>query len=127
MNTRQQLVAELAEQILEQGYRPFIAKSGEYGFFTDKDGTRVISFGCDLSGVNFSGNYKTSAPRSTGTGWRIADTISGPFDCEQLFNSYAPQWAVGSATWRYATLADHLKTYQASSGYVEMKPSAVTA
>lgn len=116
----QQLIAAIAEQILSQGYRPFIAKRGDYGIFTDADGTRVVSFGSDLGGVNFSGNYKTSAPQLAGTGWPITDNISEPVDCAQIFNSAAPLWATGGAKWRYTTLAEHLKTYQPSSQYEEV-------
>lgn len=119
MNRNQQLIANIAAEVLKQGYRPFIAKRGDYGFFTDAEGSRVVSFGCDLGSVKFSGNYKTSKPQSTGTGWRM-DTIPGEFDCAGLFNASAPIWATSGETWRYTTLAEHLKTYQPSSQYAEV-------
>lgn len=124
MTRNQQLVSEVAAQILAQGYRVFIAKRGDYGFFTDAEGSRVISFGCDLGGINFSGNYKTSIPQQTGTGWRITDNLYDAFDCAQIFNASAPWWAVGDATWNYTTLAQYLKTYQPSSEFSELNNEA---
>ena len=119
MTRNQEIVAQIAEEMLAQGYRPFIAKRGDYGFFTDAKGSRVVSFGVDLGSVNFSGNYKTSKPLSTGTGWRL-ETIPGKFDCAGLLNASAPMWATSGAQWRYTTLAEHLETYQPSSQYVEV-------
>lgn len=119
MNHKQQAVAEIAAQIKGQGFRPFIAENGDYGFFTDSDGSKVVSFGHDLGGIHFSGNYKTSAPQTTGTGWRMTDSAYGKLDCKNLFAQSAPQWAIRGATWRHTTLAEYLKTYQPSSKFVE--------
>lgn len=119
-NYKTQATAELAQRIRAAGFRVFIAKSGTYGFYTDAEGTRVVCFQFDLGGFKFSGNYKTSNPRSTGTGWSMgesADMTSQGFT--SMFRSYAPSWAVRGAEWRFTTLAEHLKTYQASSQYTE--------
>ena len=116
-----QTITALTSQILAQGYRPFIAKKGDYGFFTDADGTRVVSFGCDLGGVHFSGNYVTSAPQHTGTGWRITEPLHGEIDFSDLFKQSAPKWATGKATWRYKTLSEYLNTYQSSSMFSEVQ------
>lgn len=109
-------IKALTKEIKDAGFRVFIAESGTYGFYTDTDGSRIISFQVDgWSGVRFSGNYTTSNPRKTGTGWVLeTDTFSA------MFNQQAPRWAVGNATWRYTTLAENLATYQPSSKYKEV-------
>jgi len=68
--------------------------------------------------VAVSGNYKTSQPQKTGTGWRISDEFN-PATITDYWNATAPRWAVGAATWRYTTLSEHLDTYQRSSRYSE--------
>lgn len=117
MNYREEYVSQVAAQIVEQGYRAFIAERGDYGFFTDADGTRVVSFSAPLGVLQFSGNYKTSEPQRSGTGWRL---MGDDVNCDSLFNESAPKWAVGGATWRYTTLAEHMKMYQSSSKFVEV-------
>lgn len=64
-------IKQLAAEIKRAGFRVFIAERGTYGFYTDTDGTRVVSFQYDLCGMTFSGNYKTSNPRGTGSGWGL--------------------------------------------------------
>jgi len=115
---QKQMIRKLAEKIKAEGFRVFIAERGTYGFFTDAGGTRVVSFGMDLTEIAFSGNYVTSAPKNTGTGWRIAENVTSNF--ANLFNAYAPQWAVGSATWKYKTLEKYLAEYQQSSKFLEV-------
>lgn len=114
-NYKVEAISELAVQIKQAGYRVFIAARGEYGFYTDACGSRVVCFQYDLGGINFSGNYKTEQPRTTGTGWRLE--VAGFTD---MFNQVAPEWAVGRFKWTYTTLAQHLATFQASSKYVEL-------
>lgn len=111
-------VNELAEAIKAKGFRVFIANRGTYGFFTDTDGARVISFQYDLGVVSFSGNYKTPNPRSTGTGWRISEGI--PYNYDEVFSAYPPQWATRGVEWEYTTLDQHLETYNKSSKYMEV-------
>lgn len=118
MNYEQQIIQELAPRIKAAGYRVFIAESGRHGFFTDADGSRVVSFQYDLGGVTFSGNYTTNDPCKTGTGWCIADSNTKDYD--DMFNAYPPQWATSGATWGYTTLEKHLAVYQWSSGYAEV-------
>lgn len=108
-------VKALAEQIKSQGFRVFIAKSGTYGFYTDSEGTRIVSFQYDLGGFRFTGNYKTSQPRSTGTGWQLRDG-----DFKQMFAEF-PSWSLRGASWKFTTLEQHLATYQASSQYKEIQ------
>lgn len=124
MNTDYKIeaVKQLAADIKKAGFRVFIAKSGTYGFFTDADGARVVSFQYDLAGFKFSGNYKSAQPKQCGTGWAMGDY--GSLSAEQfsnMFNSSPPQWATGGHEYRLTTLAQHLATYQASSGYVEFQ------
>lgn len=118
-NYKTEAVQQLAADIKAAGFRVFIAKSGTYGFFTDAEGTRVVSFQYDLSGFKFSGNYKSDQPRSTGTGWDLGTNLSGNY--KGLFNSSAPDWAVRGANWKHTTLAQHLAVYQSSSAYVEFE------
>lgn len=116
---KKEAVKALGADILRAGFRVFIAASGTHGFYTNADGSRVVSFQWDLGGVLFSGNYKTSQPRSTGTGWRLEpDTFAG------MFNQWAPDWALSGATWSYTTLAQHLATYQQSSKFTEQQRGA---
>jgi len=119
-NYKTEAVRELAAEIKKSGFRVFIAKSGTYGFYTDEAGSRVVSFQYDLCGFKFSGNYMTDQPRSCGTGWIMGEVSNLTADgFRNMFNSHAPQWAVGKANWNFTTLAQHLKTYQQSSQYVE--------
>lgn len=110
---------EIAKAIHDQGFRVFLAERGTYGFFTDAEGSRVISFQCNGVTDSVSGNYVTKDGRKTGTGWRIADSID-PELAQQYFDMYAPSWAVGSTEWRFATLEDHLARYGDSSRYTEV-------
>lgn len=115
MNYKVEAVQQLAQEIKQAGFRVFIAKSGTYGFYTDAEGSKVVSFQFDLGGFKFTGNYKTSEPRNTGTGWGLEDG-----DYKNMFNQYAPRWAVRDAQWQFTTLAQHLATYQSSSQFVEL-------
>jgi hypothetical protein len=116
LNYKKQAIQKLTIKILIKGYRVFIAKNGEYGFFTNDSGSRLVSFQCDLGGITFSGNYKTNNPRQTGTGWRIG---GGNIDIDQVFNAYPPRWALGCSSFKYTTLEQHLNFYGRSSGYTE--------
>lgn len=122
MEYKKQVINELSQAIINAGYRVFIAESGTYGFFTDNEGTKVISFQYDLGSVSFSGNYKTDNGRQTGTGWRISEQIDlTKSGIDSLFNTIPPRWAVGNSNWKFTTLDQHLNTYQRSSRYSEVK------
>jgi len=108
---------EIARDILAAGFRVFLAESGTYGFYTDQEGQKVISFQLDLCGVKFSGNYKTDQPRQTGNGWGIAENDT---NYKSMIDAYPPHWAVGDSNWQYTTLEMHLSTYQSSSKYKEV-------
>ena len=116
MSCKVEAVKELADRIKAAGFRAFIAKSGTYGFYTDTAGSKVVSFQYDWGGFKFAGNYKSSEPRRTGTGWGlVSDSIPN------MFNQMPPNWAIGGGIdWKYTTLEQHLKTYHSSSLYTEV-------
>lgn len=123
-NYKAEAVVKLAKEISEAGFRVFIAKSGNYGFYTDAEGTRVVSFQYDLAGYKFSGNYKAvnvaKDGRSVGQGWIMGDYHELNADqFKNLFASTAPHWATKGLDVTLTTLAEHLDTYQKSSFYVE--------
>ena len=115
MNYKQEAIAKLAQQIKLEGFRVFIAKSGTYGIFCNREGTRVTSFQCDLSGISYFGNYVTDQPRRTGTGWKARQGAFADINAE-----YPPPWATNDAKWSFKTLEQMQKDYAASSCYVEL-------
>jgi hypothetical protein len=122
-NYKTEAVAQLAQQIKAAGFRVFLAKSNTYGFYTDAEGSRVVSFQYDLGGFKFSGNYKPVHSRDgkyVGTGWIMGEYGSvNPEGLQNLFNDTPPRWATKGLACNLTTLAQHLKTYQRSSEYVE--------
>lgn len=113
--------AEIAQAAIDAGFRAFIAEQGNYGFYTDDEGSRLVDF--QVNGYfeeSVSGNYVTSNPQQCGQGWRIADSVNTDMISE-YFNQTAPRWATGRNTWRYKTLAEHQSEYQASSRYTEVQ------
>lgn len=114
---QKETVLEFAQKATKQGVRVFIAEKGTYGFITNQNGDRIVSFGFDLCCLVFSGNYKTNNPKQTGKGWRIehVDLLNIP----NLLKEYPPYWSVGDSKWEFTTLDQHLKMYQNSSKYKE--------
>lgn len=113
-------VKELGAAILAAGFRLFIAEGGTYGFYTNAEGYRVVSFQYDLGGFKFSGNYKS---KSCGTGWVMGDIASwSKADFEQIFwnAAHAPRWATNGEPVEITTLVQKLRTYQASSRFAEV-------
>lgn len=117
MSWKIEAVKDLAQHIKASGFRVFLAKNGNYGFYTDAEGSKIVSFQLDLGGFNFSGNYKTDMPRQCGTGWQLVQGENRTY--QDMFNE-CPTWSLRGANWKYTTLEQHLKTYQASSQYVEV-------
>lgn len=113
MTYKTEAVAQLAQEIKAAGFRVFIAKSGTYGFFTNEEGSKVVSFQYDLGGFKFSGNYKS---KSCGTGWGLDDGMT--FD--EMIKASAPRWATKGEAVKCTTLEQHLATYQQSSVYTEV-------
>jgi len=118
-NYKKQTIQQFALKALKQGFRVFLSFNGEYGFFTDNEGKKLVSFQTEYFDVVLSGNYKTSAPKQTGTGWRIGSALD--FTPKQAFETIAPSWALGNATYKFTTLKQHLDFYGDSSGYIEYK------
>lgn len=118
---KKELITHIAQRLHGWGYTVYIAESGEYGFYTD--GVRVVCFGSHWRGsVDFSGNYRTNAPQSTGTGWKFSDgdmlTDITEEKARGFITAHAPDWAVrGASVVNYTTPAQHLKVYQPSSRY----------
>lgn len=50
-----EIIQSEVQAIQKAGFRVFLSKKGNYGFFTDCK--RVISFDLDFFTVQFSGNY----------------------------------------------------------------------
>lgn len=126
-----QTAREFAQFIKGLGFRAFVAGTpgGDgtrgYGFITDAEGSRVLSFGMD---GGLSGNYGPPT-RESGTGWKIADSvycIKDAEDVRRLLYSHPPDWirkagADGRGGWRYfETLDGHLGHYGSSSKYQEI-------
>ena len=109
-------IKEITDVLLKQGFRVFLAEKGTYGFYTNKEGDRLVSFQFDLGGINYSGNYKSA---SSGTGWRIDENST---DFQVMLDTPAPHWAIGKdPKWHYTNLKEHQDAYQSSSRYTELK------
>ena len=111
-------IAALAQEIKAAGFRAFIAKDGSYGFYTNAEGSRVVSFGLDFGVPKFSGNHVSDQPKSCGTGWRMES--QGSF--AEMLAANTPQWArARGASCRPKTLAEYQRDYQSSSQFVEVE------
>ena len=112
-------IQELVKELHKEGLRVFLSKAGTYGFFTNTEGNRVVSFGKNYFAIDFSGNYITDNPKQTGTCWRLNSENFSSY--KDLLKCSAPPWALGAAKIiRYTTLEDKLKQYGKSSGYCEV-------
>ena len=121
---KKELIQHIADQLLSYGYRVFISGNGEYGFYTD--GKRVISFGGQWKwSVDFSGNYRS---KSCGTGWQIAKELCDITEdqAHQFIQSNPPHWATNGESVTMTTPEQHLKMYQSSSKYTEVKTESKT-
>lgn len=129
--SKKQLVSEVAAALSSYGYKVYLAKSGEYGFYTD--GKTVVSFGGSWNfSLDFSGNYgaeSSEAARSVGTGWGIAKDMGVPSQeqTDAFISALPPRWATKGLTVLLTTPEQHLKTYGTSSGYVEFQAPEVAA
>lgn len=109
-------IKALADEIKRDGLRVFLAESGTYGFFTNKEGSRVVSFQTEYLHFAFSGNYKAVDGKRSGSGWRITTDHTGNYS--QLLNAYPPSWCGEIKS--FTTLDEYLATYQKSSKYKEI-------
>lgn len=118
-NYNRELIKETAKEIKSHGFRVFIAERGTYGFYTDAEGSRVVSFEADLCGLRFSGNYQS---QTCGTGWGLKSPPSlSKSDLDRTLFSTAPLWATQGERVSYTTLEKKLAIYQSSSKYKELE------
>jgi hypothetical protein len=119
--TKKELIAELAKALHGYGFTVYIAKSGDYGFYTD--GKSVVSFGGYWKfSIDFSGNYKpinSADGKLVGTGWQIDKEVGIPtlLEASDYLNALPPRWATDGLGVVKTTPEQHLKTYGVSSGY----------
>lgn len=104
-------IQEVATDLINKGMRVFISEKGTYGFFTEKEGSRVVSFQTDLGVITCSGKYIS---RSCGAGWGYE---RGEYPQPAMLKDAAPRWATKGENVKLATLEDHLKRYGKSSRY----------
>lgn len=120
MNSVRQAVA-FAKRIKALGFRVFLAENREYGFITNDDGSRVISFSFSLE-PSLGGNYGPPS-RESGTGWRLSrspESLRTVEDVEAAFAETPPAWC--GKGWRYmTTLEQYLKAYGATSRFYEFQ------
>ena len=116
---KQELVHAIAVKLSELGYDVYLAKSKDYGCYSD--GERVVSFGNAASSfcVKFSGNYKPSV--DFGTGWAITEELHEVPTAEQFreyINAGVPHWVTkGKLPPKLRTIDEYLKEYGNSSGF----------
>lgn len=113
------LAKEIADKALAEGLRVWLSDDGEggHGFFSNQEGTRVVSFQNYFGMPRFTGNYGPPT-RSAGTGWCIQDDIGSSESLSPLLNAYPPSYCVG---WSYFTTVDqHLKVYGKCCRYKEV-------
>ena len=123
--TNKERTAELVNKIKSFGYPVYLSENRSYGFFTNLDGSRIISFQIDYFFFNFSANHKSIG---LGTGYRITndekcllweiDTFCTAKFLENLIN--APIYKSRRKNEKFiswTTLDQHLANYQSSSKY----------
>jgi len=116
---------ELVNKIKSFGYTVYLSEKGNYGFFTNTEGSRVICFQIDYFFFNFSANHKSIG---LGSGYRITNDeqcllweidnfctadflkslVNAPIYISRRKNEKFLSWT---------TLNQHLETYQSSSKY----------
>lgn len=123
--TDKERTAELVSKIKSFGYPVYLSEKGNYGFFTNADGSRIISFQIDYFFFNFSANHKSIG---LGTGYRITDDEKcllweiDKFCTADFLDSLmnAPVYKSRRKNERFiswTTLNQHLEMYQQSSKY----------
>ncbi len=123
--TDKERTAELVSKIKSFGYPVYLSEKGNYGFFTNADGSRVVSFQIDYFFFNFSVNHKSIG---LGTGYRITndekcllweiDSFCTAKFLESLINAPAYRSRRKSEKFiSWTTLNQHLAMYQDSSKF----------
>jgi hypothetical protein len=113
---KKQVIRQFAELAKEQGFKAYLSYNDEYGYFTDAEGKKVISFQLDFGSVVCSANVKNTS--GGGTGYRI-ETGQKPKD---FYAQGIPSWYHPYCTpkTRFATQEEYQKDFQKSSKFYEI-------
>lgn len=117
--TRKEGILELATQMKADGFEVWLSANGEYGFFTNEEGDKIVYFqyGNPSWAIEFSGCL-SKGDRHCGTGWKMdatnhKDAWKEAKNPPSWYRSYMPSTA------KYATRETHLKMYGYSSKYAK--------
>jgi hypothetical protein len=116
-NYKIELMDKVVKELLDRGWRVFVAESGTHGFYTNESGDYIVSIQSDYGGVNVSGNYRSQL---CGTGWRI-DDVFNIAQAKSYFECGAPRWATRGESVKKVSLSGYLDSYQKSSKFTERK------
>lgn len=114
------LVIQLIRKAQADGNRVFIAEDGkgDYGIFTNQEGTRVVSFWpAPFGGMNFATSYKALNNSNIGQGELIAEAR---YDMDKINTTAFLNRNVVTDMHRPKTAKEHM-TYYKSSNYKEIK------
>ena len=125
ITTDKERTAELVAKIKSFGYPVYLSEKGNYGFFTNADGSRIVSFQIDYFFFNFSANHKSIG---LGTGYRItSDEKCLLWEIDNFCTAKFLEGLINAPIYRsrrknekflsWTTLDQHLATYQSSSKY----------
>lgn len=70
LTPKQHRIFALANKIKSFGYNVYLSERNEYGFFTDNESKRLVSFQIDYFFFNFSSNHKSI---NLGSGVRLTN------------------------------------------------------
>ena len=115
---RRELATAFARRLHDLGFETYLSKDGCYGFFTNHDASRIVTFQADhyAMGVCIYGAYEPS--KNNGTGWRIYDGLTPPRsnDDVKIWLAAVPPFTRNPWT-PYTTRNQHLARYQRSSKF----------
>lgn len=114
------LTIQLIHRAQADGNRVFIAEDGkgDYGIFTNQEGTRVVSFWpAPFGGMNFATCHKALDNSNVGQGELIAEAR---YDMDKINTTTFLNRNVVTDTHRPKTAAEHIAFYK-SSNYKEIK------
>lgn len=125
ITTDKERITELVNKIKSFGYSVYLAERGNYGFFTNSDGSKIVSFQIDYFFFNFSANHKSIG---LGTGYRItSDEQCLLWEIDKFCTDEFLQKLINAPIYKsrrknekfisWTTLEQHLASYQSSSKY----------
>jgi hypothetical protein len=126
MNRNQQAALDFAQKAKAWGFRAFLAEKRKYGFVTNADGSRVVSFEFNDGRGKLLGNYGPPSSES-GTGWVLdkdPDDVRSAEEMARVLAAHPPAFC-GKGWSRLSTLADHLALYGTSSRYTELRDALI--